>query len=83
MGRSAQKTRREMEAELKRSQPEEIERAQAVRGAVTQPVTFRASAPLLDRLDALAKREHRTRANLIQHILWTYIHDHESKNKKP
>jgi predicted DNA-binding protein len=70
-----------MEAELERSQVSEIVNAEVVRGATTQPITFRASAPLLARLDSLAAKEHRTRANLIQHILWLYIHEHESKKR--
>lgn len=71
-----------MEQELAKSQAADIERAEVVRGSSTQPITFRASAPLLERLDALAAKEHRTRANLIQFILWSYIHEHEATNKK-
>lgn len=82
MATTTKKTRNEMEADLARSQAADIERAEVVRGSATQPITFRASAPLLERLDALAEREHRTRANLIQHILWSYIHEHESLSKK-
>jgi hypothetical protein len=76
------KTRSETEAELDRSQAADIQRAEVVRGSSTQPVTFRASAPLLERLDAMAEKEHRTRANLIQHILWSYVHDQEGANKR-
>ena len=47
--------------------------AELVRGGSTQPVAFRASAPLLAALDRIAREEHRTRANLIQHVLWQYI----------
>lgn len=71
-----------MEADLARSQATEIERAEVVRASATQPITFRASAPLLERLDALAQKEHRTRANLIQYILWSFIHEQESGNKR-
>ncbi len=81
MATTTKKTQREAEADLNRSQAEDIEKSEVVRGASTQPVTFRASAPLLERIDALAEKEHRTRANLIQHILWTYIHEHESKKR--
>jgi hypothetical protein len=70
---SKKKTHQEIEAELARSQPDEVERAEVVRGPATSPVTFRASAPLLARLDALAATEHRTRANLIAHILWKHL----------
>ena len=79
---TTKKTRNEMETELARSQAVDIEQAQVVRGAATQPITFRASAPLLERLDALAQKEHRTRANLIQHILWSYLHERESTARK-
>jgi hypothetical protein len=50
-----------------------FENAEVVRGSTTQPIAFRASAPLIAALDRLAASEHRTRANLIQHILWTYV----------
>lgn len=46
------------------------------------PITFRASAPLRQKLDELAREQHRTRGNLIQHILWTYIHEHAEKGKR-
>ncbi len=82
MATTTKKNRSEMEAELARSQAPDIERAEVVRGAATQPITFRASAPLLERLDALAQKEHRTRANLIQHILWSYLHERESATRK-
>ena len=82
MATTTKKNRSEMEAELAHSQAPDIERAEVVRGAATQPITFRASAPLLERLDALAQKEHRTRANLIQHIIWSYLHERESTAKK-
>jgi hypothetical protein len=71
------KSRKDIEAELARSQVSEIEAAELVRGGATSPITFRASAPLLERIDALAAKEHRTRANLISHILWTYLRENE------
>jgi len=82
VSRSTKKSEGEMQIELERSQPAEIEHSDIVRGESTQPVTFRASAPLLSALDALAAREHRTRANLIQHILWTYIHERGQRLKR-
>lgn len=82
MAPTGKRTRADMEAELGRSQSEEIGRAETVRAASTQPVTFRASAPLLARLDELAAQEHRTRANMIQHILWSYIHGEENVKKR-
>lgn len=45
------------------------------------PITFRASAPLRQKLDEIARTQHRTRGNLIQHILWTYIHERAEKPK--
>jgi predicted DNA-binding protein len=62
-------------ADLARSQPADIARAEIVRGAQAKPVSFRASAPLLAALDRLSAREHRTRANLIQYILWKYVRE--------
>ena len=41
------------------------------------PVSIRFSVPLLERLDRLAARQHRTRSNLIQHVLWEYVHANE------
>jgi hypothetical protein len=38
------------------------------------PTSIRLSAPLLERLDRLAAAQHRTRGNLIQHILWEHLH---------
>lgn len=75
MAIAGKKNPKQIEAELALSQPGEVEKAQIVRGGATAPVTFRASAPLLARLDALAEKEHRTRANLIAHILWTYLRE--------
>ncbi len=74
MSTVARKTRRQMINELERDRSNEIGRATIVRKALTQPVAFRASAPLLEALDRAAQAEHRTRGNLIQHVLWQYIH---------
>ncbi len=38
------------------------------------PISIRLSRPLLDALDRMAAGQHRKRSNLIQHILWEYIH---------
>lgn len=43
-------------------------------GPAHQPTSIRLSKPLLDVLDQLAQRQHRKRSNLIQHILWEYVH---------
>lgn len=57
----------------------EIARAEVVRTEPNPnaPISIRLSAPLLERLDRLAEREHRKRSNLIQHILWEYVHARE------
>ena len=69
------KTRAEALADLARSQADEIAKAEIVTGATARPVSFRASAPLLEALDRLSQKEHRTRANLIQYILWKFVRD--------
>jgi predicted DNA-binding protein len=62
--------------ELEQSQPHEIERAEIVKSAHSDsPVSIRLSAPLLEALDRLSKKQHRNRSNLIQHILWQYVHE--------
>ncbi len=38
------------------------------------PISIRLSRPLLDALDRVAAIQHRKRSNLIQHILWEYVH---------
>ena len=43
-------------------------------GVVPAPISVRLSEPLLERLDRIAAREHRKRSNLIQHILWEFVH---------
>lgn len=45
-----------------------------VKGSALSPISLRLSRPLLDALDRLAERQHRKRSNLIQHILWEYVH---------
>ena len=40
------------------------------------PFSVRLSPPLLEQLDRLAKKENRKRGNLIQTILWEYVHKH-------
>ena len=70
------KTQKDALKDLSRSQPDEIAKAEIVTGEIAKPVSFRASAPLLEALDRLGQKEHRTRANLIQFILWKYIRDH-------
>jgi len=71
----AKKTHSEMERELGRTQSEDIARAEIVKGTrPDSPISVRLSAPLLEALDHLAHKEHRKRGNLIQHILWEYVH---------
>ncbi len=38
------------------------------------PISIRISPPLLEALDRDAKLQHRSRSNLITHILWEYVH---------
>ena len=66
-------SRQEMIKRHERGDYDPFAEAEVARGGSTQPVAFRASAPLLAALDRIARKEHRTRANLIQHILWQYI----------
>jgi hypothetical protein len=37
------------------------------------PITIRMMPRLVERLDRLALTQHRSRANLIQHVLWEYV----------
>jgi hypothetical protein len=64
---------------LDRSHADELAQAEIVRSAPhpSAPVSIRLSAPLLERLDRLAQAQHRKRSNLIQHILWEYVHAHD------
>jgi hypothetical protein len=71
--------------ELARSQPEQIAKAELIvgkPGAAPPPISIRLSEPLLDALDRIAEREHRRRSNLIQHILWEYVHDESRKLRR-
>ena len=75
MTTATKKTHAQMERDLSRSQSEDIARAEIVKGTRSEsPVSVRLSAPLLEALDHLAHKEHRKRGNLIQHILWEYVH---------
>jgi Ribbon-helix-helix protein, copG family len=67
---------RAAESNLDRSHADELPRAAVVRAEQNPnpPISIRLSAPLIERLDRLAAREHRKRSNLIQHILWEYVH---------
>jgi hypothetical protein len=75
---ATKRTSAELDADLERSQPEEIAQAALVIGrhSASAPISVRLSAPLLERLDRLAAAEHRKRGNLIQHILWQYVRRH-------
>lgn len=53
----------------------DIERVIGKRVAGSVPTSLRISKPLLERLDRIAIKQHRSRSNLIQHILWAYVHD--------
>jgi hypothetical protein len=50
-----------------------FENATVVRGNETRPVAFRASEPLVDALDSLAAKARKSRASLIQDVLWEYV----------
>jgi hypothetical protein len=71
------KSKREAaEALLAKDWSENIEKAEIVRGSprMSPPTSIRLSAPLLEAIDRLAALEHRKRGNMIQHILWEYVH---------
>jgi hypothetical protein len=80
MASATKRTSAELDADLERSQPEEIAQAELVIGQRSSgaPISVRLSAPLLERLDRLAAAEHRKRGNLIQHILWQYVRKHRA-----
>ncbi|HTX56662.1 MAG TPA: ribbon-helix-helix protein, CopG family [Candidatus Acidoferrales bacterium] len=80
MATATKKTREQMIEQLAKSQADEIAHAEIVKGHRSEsPVSVRLSAPLLEALDRLAQKEHRKRGNLIQHILWQYIQEHQRK----
>lgn len=64
--------------------PEDIEQAQIVRGESDAlfPTSIRLSAPLMESIDRLAAAQHRKRSNMIQHILWEYIHLHADGHRR-
>lgn len=78
MAIAAKKSHEHMLRELEKSQAGEIANAEIATGerAGSQPFSVRLSAPLLERLDRIARRENRKRGNLIQHILWDYVRQH-------
>jgi hypothetical protein len=67
---------RAAESSLDRSHADDVAHATVVRAEPNPnpPISIRLSPPLIERLDRLAAREHRKRSNLIQHILWEYVH---------
>jgi hypothetical protein len=80
MGTAAKKSQAQMSKELARSQPDDVARAEIVKVPRSEsPVSVRLSAPLLEALDRISQVQHRTRGNLIQHILWEYV----QANEKP
>lgn len=69
------------EALIAADQSENIERGEIVRATAapaSSPTSIRFSAPLLEALDGIARVEHRTRGNLVQHVLWEYV-----RSRKP
>jgi hypothetical protein len=82
MATATGKTREQMIKQLGKSQVNEIEQAETVKGQRSEsPVSVRLSAPLLEALDRLAQKEHRKRGNLIQYILWKYAQGHKPSNR--
>lgn len=80
MDTATKKTEKEAIADLERSQVKEIGEAEIVVSRRTEsapPFSVRLSASLLERLDRLARKDNRKRGNLIQSILWEYVHSHE------
>jgi hypothetical protein len=73
---ATKKTRKQMTAELARSQVDDMARAEIVTSVRSEsPISVRLSVPLLEAVDRLAKKQHRTRGNMIQYILWEYVHN--------
>jgi len=70
----------EPDAEVARLRTEDIMNAELVVGvhSPSAPISVRLSPALLERLDRLAAAEHRTRGNLIQHILWEHVLKHKA-----
>lgn len=68
------------DAVLAGSHVDAIRRATRVQGPPNSnpnpPISIRMSEPLVERLDRIAAEQHRKRSNLIQHILWEYVHAH-------
>lgn len=68
------------DAEVGRVRTEDIMNAELVVGvhSPSAPISVRLSPALLERLDRLAAAEHRTRGNLIQHLLWEHVLKHKA-----
>jgi hypothetical protein len=69
---------------LDRSHAAQIAGTEIVRSSPhpNAPISIRLSAPLIERLDRLAEEQHRKRSNLIQHILWEYVHAHDRERPR-
>ncbi len=70
--------------ELEQSRVDEIDKAELVvgkRNAGPPPISLRLSTPLVEALDRIARSEDRKRSNLIQHILWEYVHERNSSKQ--
>ena len=80
MAVAAKKTKEEAIKALENVTEAEMAEAEIVAGyreGSGNPFSVRLSAPLLERLDRIARSENRKRGNLIQHILWEYVRRHE------
>jgi hypothetical protein len=47
------------------------------------PISIRMTPILVEELDRLAVAQHRKRANLIQHVLWDYVHAQKAAGTSP
>jgi len=80
MAVATRKSREEAIRDLENVSEDEMAEAAMVVGYREQaghPFSVRLSVPLLERLERLARQENRKRGNLIQHILWQYVQNHQ------
>jgi hypothetical protein len=84
--RSQQRSNAVDDSILSESQVDAIRRAKRVRGAPNSnpnpAISIQMSEPLVERLDRIAEAQHRKRSNLIQHILWEYVHAHADEARR-
>ena len=81
MAITAKKSQEQAVRDLENISEDQMAEAEIVVGyrePAGQPFSVRLSAPLLEKIDRLARSENRKRGNLIQHILWRYVIEHEA-----